>query len=92
MLRKKRRKNSNAAEAGEIVILKSREYTTSDNVIAFLKSVKNKKNRYFTQAKILKVIKNYHDRAGDMIEEVYKYIKTDGIFRTVFSREKFEKT
>ena len=83
---------SSAASAGEALELRGQAYKTSGDVIAYLESVESDEDRYSAQTEVLEAMVAYCDRAGDMIEEVFKYVEADGAFRAAVSHEEFNQT
>jgi hypothetical protein len=89
---RKRGRSPVAAEAREQEVeLWGRVYHRSQDVIAFLESVSDERERYKVQAEVLETMVAYHNRASDMIEEVFAYIEGDGAFRVSISHEEFLK-
>lgn len=66
-----------------------RAFRSSSDVIEFLESVDDNEERYNVQAELLGQMLKFHDRASDMIEEVYTYIKRDGAFLALITHDQF---
>lgn len=88
-LRKRGRSPAKEAAPSQQLQHHGRVFHSSSDVIEFLASVDDKEERYNVQAELLRQMLNFHDRAADMIEEVFTYIKKDSAFLTSITRDQF---
>ncbi|CAM6002997.1 unnamed protein product [Sphagnum balticum] len=62
---------------------------TAGDVISYLRSIEDGQVRGDAQAEVLDLMLRYHHRSGDMVEEVFNYVKADGAFRLTTSEGEF---
>ena len=57
--------------------LRGQTFQQSGDIIAFLSGIENKNDRFRVQVEALEAMLQYHDRASDMIEDVFLYVQKD---------------
>jgi hypothetical protein len=91
-LRKRKRDTEDVGGSGEAVEFRGQTFQKPGDVIAYLQTVEDDKDRYSAQMEVLEKMVTFHNRAGDMIEEVFAYVERDGAFNAAISREEFSDT
>jgi hypothetical protein len=76
-------------DASAVVVYKEKQFQTAKDIIEYLKDVENTNDRYTAQTEVLERMTAYHDRAGDIIEEVFNYVMKDEAYTGVLSRDEF---
>jgi len=66
-----------------------KEFTTLDEVTAYINEI-DEADRYGAQQAILERMVKYHSRAGDLIEEMYKYVHSSGVYRKEMTEGEFK--
>jgi hypothetical protein len=65
--------------------------TTVQEVIGYMEACEETE-RYQVQCEVLEQITQYHAKAGDMIEDIFDYIKGSGAYKDHLSEEEFTQT
>jgi hypothetical protein len=73
---------SNADVAGSTTIVRYKDLTfySAESIITYLRGT-GQEDLYTVQAEVLSTILEFHERASDMIEEVFKYVVESGAYR-----------
>jgi hypothetical protein len=76
-------------EQGTYLLADGRNFASVAAVIEYVKSI-DEQSRYLVQAELLDHMSKYYNRTGDMIEEVYEYIRGSKDYRLHISEEEFQ--
>jgi hypothetical protein len=80
------------AECSEVVVVHQNNHTfnSAASVINYLRSVEPE-SQYTEQSSVLTKMLQYHEKASDMIEEVYHFIQQSGAYRNYLTDDAFNK-
>jgi hypothetical protein len=80
------------AECSEVVVVHQNNHTfnSAASVINYLRSVKPE-SQYTKQSSVLTKMLQYHEKASDIIEEVYYFIQQSGAYQNYFTDDTFNK-